>query len=406
MADLYLINTCTVTAASDQQSRQTIRQAIRRNPAATIVVTGCYVQVDPSAIARIEGVDLILGNREKSDLGIYLEALSSAQRKSSPPEIAVGEISKSTLFQDLPLPEGTTRTRPLLKIQEGCNGNCSYCIVPHARGPERSLPTQQVKNRLMALLSRGFREIVLTGIRLGAYGRDLDPGIDLSGLLRELSSLPGEWRMRLSSLEPQDISPSLVSVLKDEARVCRHLHLPLQSGDDEILSLMGRGASVNSYQSLLRDLQQGLPDLGLGADIIVGFPGEREEHFMRTFCFLEEMPFSYLHVFPFSPRPGTRAATLPHPPSPQEKSERTRRLRSLAKEKSRAFRWQWVGKTLEGIVLQKRDARTGLWHALSHNYVPILIQDANQELAAGHLITITIEGMDRESLTLLGRRKK
>lgn len=399
VADLYLINTCTVTAGTDQQSRQAIRRAHRANPSALIIATGCYAQVDPGAIASIEGVDLVLGNREKLDLKSYLQDLAKGGR----PRIAVGDLSQGTLFQDRGACEETPRTRPLLKVQEGCSGECTYCIVPRARGPERSLPPAQVKDKLVSLLARGFKEVVLTGTRLGAYGQDLAPRANLSELLSDLLLLPGTWRLRLSSLEPHDISPHLVSALQELPRLCRHLHLPLQSGDDEILALMGRTDRVEGYRSLLQDLAAGLPGIGLGADIIVGFPGETKERFLRTFRFLEEMPLSYLHVFPFSARPGTPAATLPHAPSPQEKKDRARQLRSLGREKSLQFRSGFIGRELEVVVLRKRDRRGRGWLALSDNYLPILIQDRGEE-GIGQLVSIVAEGMDQD--LLLGRRKE
>ena len=253
------------------------------------------------------------------------------------------------------------------------------------------------------LIGKGFGEIVLTGIRLGAYGRDLEEAISLPGLLRDLFALPGRWRIRLSSLEPDDVSPELISIWKGSPPLCRHLHLPLQSGDDEILALMGRRASAAAYLSLLADLVRSIPDLGLGADIMVGFPGETEGHFRRTYRFLEGAPLSYLHVFPFSPRPGTIAASILQTSSAQEKRERTRRLRSLSKEKSLLFRSAFIGKSMEAIVLRSADPSGNRYWALSDNYVPILIADASAELV-GQLIRVEIEGM--KDGVLGGRWKK
>ena len=403
-ADLYLINTCTVTSCTDQQSRQAIRQAARRNPSAFIIATGCYAQTDPQAIARIEGVDLILGNREKSNLKEYLATLSKT--KDSPPHIVVGDISASAedgRGKDV-APESSFRTRPLLKIQEGCNGKCAYCIIPRARGTERSLPPHQVKRQLSGFLTQGFQEIVLTGIRLGAYGRDLAEAVTLCDLVGHLLQLsPGSWRLRLSSLEPQDISATtLISTLQGSSRVCRHLHLPLQSGDDEVLTAMNRTYRVETYRSLVEDLAHQIPGISLGTDIIVGFPGETRERFLRTYHLLKELPLAYLHVFPFSPRPGTPAAALVESVPPPEKKERVRELRSLSREKSLEFRKKFIGTRLEVIVLRKRQERHGRW-ALSDNYLPMLIQDGTEEMV-GQLFSVEIEGM--EDGILLGRWKK
>jgi len=402
-ADLYLINTCTVTSCTDQQSRQAIRQALRRNPSAFIIATGCYAQIDPQAIARIEGVDLILGNREKSDLKEYLKALSKA--KDSLPRIVVGDISANAEYQSCErvVPESSFRTRPLLKIQEGCNGKCAYCIIPRARGPERSLPPHQVKRQLSILLGQGFQEIVLTGIRLGAYGRNLTEAVTLCDLVEDLSRLPGSWRLRLSSLEPQDISATaLISTLRGSSRVCRHLHLPLQSGNDEILASMNRTYRVETYRRLVEDLARQIPGISLGTDIIVGFPGETRERFLCTYRFLKDLPLAYLHVFPFSPRPGTPADALAESVPPPEKKERVRELRSLSCEKSSEFRKRFIGRRLEVIVLRKREERNGRW-ALSDNYLPILIQEGTEEMV-GQLLSVEIEGM--EEGMLLGRWSK
>ncbi|MDH7500756.1 MAG: tRNA (N(6)-L-threonylcarbamoyladenosine(37)-C(2))-methylthiotransferase MtaB [candidate division NC10 bacterium] len=399
VADLYLVNTCTVTASSDQQSRQAIRQAIRRNPSALIVAVGCYAQVNPLAIARIKGVHLILGNGEKFAVKDYLEDLSTHQDR---PWIAVGDLSPVRLLQGLPASADPLRTRPLLKIQDGCNEGCTYCIVPLARGPQRSLPPEEVINQFGQWLRRGFQEIVLTGIRLGAYGQDLGPAVHLSGLLRDLTRLPGEWRVRLSSLEPQDLTPDLIDHLRESSHLCRHLHLPLQSGDDEILARMGRATSTAAYRRLLLALKAKIPEMGLGADIIVGFPGETEDHFSRTYRFLEEMPLSYLHVFPFSARPGTPAASLRGAPSPQEKRERAAHLRTLGRKKAFAFRSSFIGKGLQAIVLKKQDAHGKGWLGLTDNYLPVLIPEGGEGMV-GQLLFVQIEGVHQSLLVGRGR---
>jgi threonylcarbamoyladenosine tRNA methylthiotransferase MtaB len=399
-ADLYLINTCTVTSSTDQQSRQAIRQAVRRNPSALIIVTGCYAQIDAQTIARLDGVDLVLGNQEKSALQEYLKGLS----KDGLPRIFAGDISTRRTYQGVEGQMTCLRTRPLLKIQEGCNGNCTYCVIPRARGPERSLPPPQAKRQLSNLLAQGFQEIVLTGIRLGAYGQDLPEPAGLYGLVEDFLQTPGSWRLRLSSLEPQDISALVfIRAFQQWDRLCRHLHLPLQSGDDEILASMNRTYRAETYRTLVEDLAHQVPGISLGTDIIVGFPGETPAHFHRTRRFLQELPLSYFHVFPFSPRPGTPAATLAGMVPAPEKRERVSQLRSLSRKKSGEFRQSFLGKELQVIVLRKRDPRRGWWWALSDNYLPILVRDGTEEMI-GRLLPVEVEAMEEGAL--LGRWRK
>ncbi len=261
-----------------------------------------------------------------------------------------------------------------------------------------------MRSRLSAFLTQGFQEIVLTGIRLGTYGRDLAEPITLSDLVgHSLQHLAGSWRLRLSSLEPQDVSATtLISILQRSRRVCRHLHLPLQSGDDEILTAMNRTYRVETYRSLVEDLAHQIPGISLGTDIIVGFPGETKESFLRTHQFLKELPLAYLHVFPFSPRPGTPAVALAGSVPPPEKKERVHQLRSLSREKSTEFRGGFIGRQLEVIVLRKKEKPNGRW-ALSDNYLPILIQDSTEDMV-GQLVSVEIEGMEEE--ILLGRWRK
>ncbi|MEW6377894.1 MAG: MiaB/RimO family radical SAM methylthiotransferase, partial [Thermodesulfobacteriota bacterium] len=269
-ADITIINTCTVTHRADFQSRQFIRRAFRSNPKSMIIVTGCYSQVEPEAIGRIEGVQYLLGNREKNQIPDLLPLMEKGEFQ----RIQVADIQKETLFSDIPLHSFHHHTRAFLKIQDGCNAHCSYCIVPHARGRSRSLPPVKVLEHLKVLKERGFKEVVLTGIHIGAYGVDLIPPFSLKRLLGRLEKEETPERIRLSSIEPGDFSSGLLSTLTQSTKICPHLHIPIQSGDDEILKQMNRGYDRSFIIDLIRELHQRIPKLSIGADVIVGFPGE------------------------------------------------------------------------------------------------------------------------------------
>ena len=303
-ADIAIINTCTVTRRADFQSRQMVRRAFRSNPKSLIIVTGCYPQVDPKAIAAIEGVTYLLGNAEKGQIPDLLPMME----KHELPRIQVSDIQKEVLFSDIPLHSFHRHTRAFLKIQDGCDARCSYCIVPSARGQSRSLPPKKIIEHLRVLKEKSFKEVVLTGIHIGSYGLDLDPPFPLEKLLGRLEEEETPQRIRLSSIEPVDFSEVLISLLSQSQKVCPHLHIPIQSGDDEILKKMNRNYDRSFLSDLVQELYQRIPKVSVGADVIVGFPGETEEKFQHTHRLIESLPFSYLHVFPFSKRKGTPAS--------------------------------------------------------------------------------------------------
>ena len=324
-ADVYIINTCTVTHLADHKSRQMIRRAIGHHPEAVIAAVGCYAQTAPEEVLSL-GVDVLVGTQERGRIVDLVEQVARrklgvaagtvAKVEDNAPE--AGGIALNTVlpllatagFEDLPLPRPQDRTRAFLKIEDGCDQFCAYCIVPFARGPVRSLRPELVRERLEDLLAAGYREVVLTGVHTSAYGKDLPDGVNLASLLRLLLRLPGEFRLRLSSVEPAEVTAELLEVL-DSERICRHLHLPLQSGDDEILALMGRSYRTADYRDLFRRAQGLLPGLAVAADVMVGFPGETDFHFENTYRFISSLPFRDLHVFKYftAPRhPGSRSA--------------------------------------------------------------------------------------------------
>jgi len=370
-ADITIINTCTVTHRADFQSRQTVRRALKASPGSLVIVTGCYPQVDPGALARIEGVSYVLGNEEKAKIPDLLPRME----KGELPETLVGDIQEEEVFSDL-FPQTFHRhTRALLKIQDGCNARCSYCIVPYARGRSRSLPPEKVIERLDALERRGFKEVVLTGIHIGSYGLDLSPRSSLLDLLRHVEESPTPPRIRLSSIEPLDFSGDLIDLLATSRNICPHLHIPIQSGDDEVLERMHRSYTRDFLHDLVHELHRRIAQVCIGADIMVGFPGETEEAFRRTYGLIEALPVSYLHVFPFSSRKGTLASTLSQTVSEGSKKIRADQMRRLGKEKRQAFYRRFLRQRLDVLVEDQRDKKTARWKGFSRNYIPVQIVD-------------------------------
>jgi threonylcarbamoyladenosine tRNA methylthiotransferase MtaB len=413
-ADIAIINTCTVTHRADFQSRQMVRRASRYNPESLIIVTGCYPQVEPDAFLKMKGVHYLLGNGEKGQIPDLLPSM----QKGEFPTVQVGDIQKEEHFSETPLHSFHHHTRAFLKIQDGCNAGCSYCIVPHARGRSRSLPPERVIENVKVLKERGFKEVVLTGIHLGAYGLDLDPPFALNELIKQLEKEETPNRIRLTSIEPGDFSPELISTLSGSNKICPHLHIPIQSGDDEILKKMNRDYDRSFLFDLVQELHLKIPKLCVGADVIVGFPGETEEKFKSTYQLVESLPFSYLHVFPFSRRKGTPAFLFPQRVDDKEIKKRAESMRELGEQKRQAFYRQFLNQELS-VLVEDRKEGTGRWRGLSRNYVPVLLanqkrikkdQDwANQEWSVtvtelverGMVGNVLEKAMDDERLTSL-----
>ncbi len=365
-ADVYVVNTCTITAEADADSRRLVRQAIRRNPSAVVAVTGCYAQAAPDVVAAIPGVDLVLGNGEKADLLAHL----SGVRKNGDPRVSVGDVAGRRRVDEYGPAIDTDRTRAFLKIQDGCNYHCSFCIVPEVRGPNRSQPPEAILDQVRRLHAAGFPEVVLTGIHLGTYGRDLAPATSLAELCRRIADLPEAPRIRLSSLDPHEVKADIIHLLAESPRFCRHLHLPLQSGDEGVLRRMRRGHTAAQFRELVQRLAAEVPGIAVSGDVIVGFPGEDDRAFQNTCELLESVPIAGMHVFSYSRRPGTDAAGYPDQVPRAVKAERSRILRALVTRKARAFRCQFLGETLELVVLD-RGGPDGLLEGLSDNYLRV-----------------------------------
>ncbi len=362
-ADIYVINTCTVTDAADRKCRQAVRKIINHHPDAFIAVVGCYAQMRQAEVAAIEGVDLVLGTYEKFDIASYIDTLD----KRTAPVIHSCETIDIEGF--MPSWSAGDRTRTFLKVQDGCDYHCSYCTVPLARGKSRNPHISMIVEEAAGIVAAGIREIVLTGVNVGDFGRST--GETLEQLLRALVNVQGLQRLRLSSIEPNLVSDAIIDLIASEKVLMPHIHMPLQSGSDKILSLMRRRYQREVFRDRVMKIKERIPDAGIGADVIVGFPGETEEDFEDTFRFLEGLPVSYLHVFAFSPRPGTPAAELPGEVRKQDKERRSRQLIKLSASRRMLFMRNASGKTYD--VLFEKKSPDGMISGLTGNYIRVHI---------------------------------
>jgi len=402
-AEVVVVNTCTVTAAADAQARDAIRKIHASNPAARIVATGCYAQRAPKDLSALPGVSSVVGNSHKmriADLIVprasdFVAASTLASSAPSPNPILVDDIFAHSHFLSAPVLGGeANHTRPTLKIQDGCDLRCSYCVIPFVRGKSRSMPPDQVVAEIRQLCVSGFREIVLSGINLGTWGRDLSPSADLLDLLRRIIDETPIERLRLSSIEPQDVTQDLVDLFASTDRLADHFHMPLQSGCDRILAAMHRWYRTAHYARRVERIRERLPDAAIGADVIAGFPGETEADHAETLAFIERLPFTYLHVFSYSVRPGTKAAALPHHLPGHIVKRRARELRSLGETKATAFRQSQVGRTLRVLTLRRDPDAPHVTPALSTNYARVQLAGAHAANAFHDVKISGVQGLD------------
>jgi len=361
-AHAYVINTCTVTQMADQKSRKMIRSLRKRSPQALLVVTGCYA---PAASAQMaaDDIDLIVPNAEKADLANQVDQLLQMRRlEDHPVKIIEETMAHSSL-------KGLNRTRATLKIQDGCRQFCTYCIIPHVRGSWKSLPQAEVLQQTAELAAEGYKEIVLLGIHLGAYGWERGEKEGLSQLLEKLLMRFPEIRFRLGSLEPMEATPALIELVRRYPNLCKQLHLPLQCGQDQILKRMNRPYTTEDFRQKAAEIRRVVPDIALTTDVMVGFPGEGALEFQQCLDFVEEMGFSRLHVFAYSQRPGTEAAKMPGQVTPQNKQDRSRRMIALGDKLSRRYGQQWAGRSQE--VLVEEEIGPGLWAGHTDNYLEV-----------------------------------
>ncbi|HEV7673093.1 MAG TPA: tRNA (N(6)-L-threonylcarbamoyladenosine(37)-C(2))-methylthiotransferase MtaB [Candidatus Angelobacter sp.] len=426
-ADIVVLNTCTVTAAADQDARASIRRVHRENPDAKIMVTGCYAQRAPQEIAAIPGVTWVVGNSHKhrvAEIAAADEFIPEVQESghdgggsapqnfvsletvslSAPAFTLVGDIFAHTELIAAPVFAGDSiaeKTRPNLKVQDGCDNRCSFCIIPSVRGQSRSMTLDRVIEEANALVAAGYREIVLSGINLGRWGRDFQPQQKFEHLVRSLLEHTGIEKIRISSVEPMDWSDDLIALVAGSPRVARHAHVPLQSGSDRILRRMHRKYRPWHYAEKIRKIHEAMPEAAIGADVMVGFPGETDELFEESRSFIENLPFTYLHVFTYSSRPGTSAAAMPDQVPVHVARERSRVLRELATEKNRAFRQSFIGRTLEVITLQSGNDDD--WtEALSDNFLKIRLAGRHE---ANKILRVNVTEMGGEDLVAVAERE-
>ncbi|MER2000050.1 MAG: tRNA (N(6)-L-threonylcarbamoyladenosine(37)-C(2))-methylthiotransferase MtaB [Lysinibacillus sp.] len=383
-ADVYVINTCTVTNTGDKKSRQVIRRAIRQNPDAVICVTGCYAQTSPAEIMAIPGVDIVVGTQDRHKMLGYIEQY----REERQPINAVRNIMKNRVYEELDVPAFTDRTRASLKIQEGCNNFCTFCIIPWARGLMRSRDPQEVIRQAQQLVDSGYLEIVLTGIHTGGYGADFKD-YNLAQLLRDMEAqVKGLKRLRISSIEASQLTDEVIQVLKESNIVVNHLHIPIQSGSDTVLKRMRRKYTMEFFSERLRKLEDALPDLAVTSDVIVGFPGETEEEFMETYNFIKDHQFSELHVFPFSPRTGTPAARMEDMFVDEDvKNERVHRLISLNDQLAKQYASRFEEQVLEVIPEEMKEDENVLVGYTS-NYLKVVFEGSEDMI--GKLVKVKL----------------
>ena len=386
-ADLVVLNTCTVTVSADEDVRQTIRRVHRENPAARILVTGCYAQRAPQELAAMPGVEWVVGNSHKHAIPELISLAPAGAPYHG--NIHVGDIFAQQEFLSAPVEDaGGDRTRPNLKIQDGCNNRCSFCIIPFVRGRSRGMPADEAVAQVGRLAAR-YREVVLTGINLGRWGREPGSTLRLAGLVRRLLDETTIERLRLSSVEPMDFSDELLELMASSGRIAPHVHAPLQSGSDRILRRMHRKYRPRHYAGRIVKARSLMPDAAIGADVMVGFPGETDADFEESRQFIEQLPFTYLHVFTYSERPGTPAAEDPLTVPMAARKERNRVLRELGERKNREFRQRMVGRTLSAVTLHEPGA------ALTGNYLKVQLASLRE---ANRMADLQIGGLTRDGL--------
>ena len=392
-ADVYLINTCTVTENADRECRQIVRRALRNNPDAHIIVTGCYAQLKPEDISEIEGVDTVLGNNEKFKLFSLINDFSKRELSCT----FVSPLNKLNEFGAAYSTDADSRTRAYLKIQDGCDYSCTFCTIPFARGKSRSMQADLVLEEFKSLVNSGYKEIILTGVNVGDYGKYINT--DLFSLLKKMVDVPGKFRIRISSIEPNLLTDDIIELTANNDKMCKHFHIPLQSGSSDVLKFMQRRYSNKYYSSLIKKLKNKIPDVGIGVDLIVGTPGETKDHFNQTHKFLTDLPVSYLHVFTYSERPNTKAVEMPGKVNIVERKRRNKILRILSERKKQIFYNEMVGKNLEVLFESENSGDTikgftSNYVRVENDYLPdisntfckIKISETNSKICRGSII--------------------
>jgi threonylcarbamoyladenosine tRNA methylthiotransferase MtaB len=391
-ADCYIINTCTVTDRADWEARQLVRRAKRRSPSSKVLLTGCYAQVSPAEVARVQGVDFVVGLNRLDDLLRLVETTDLAS-----PRILVSDVQRQRGVPVLGTRALPGHTRAFLKIQEGCNYSCTYCIIPAARGLSRSVAPREVLNQVRLLADAGYAEIVLTGIHLGGYGQDLIPKMDLAALVESLVDSSLIRRIRLSSLDPREVPERLLDLIGGSEVICPHLHICAQAGEDTILKRMRRNYDTAYYRELLSKTRERLPQAALGSDIIVGFPGETDEQFESSLAYFASLPLTYFHVFPYSERRGTVASILPDRVPVPVKKVRAQRMRQLGAEKKEQFCQTFLDRCMPVLIEERIDRGSGNRCGFTRNYLPVIVSGGNHRV--NEEVDVQIDGYARGYLT-------
>ncbi len=400
-ADLCIVNTCTVTARSDTQCRQVIRKMVRENPEARVVVTGCYAEMDPNAVRSIPGVSMVIGNRDKRRIReILVGSLRICQRGFEKGEIPIRSAEKDPVCDEADGPEliqgAGGRSRAFVMVQDGCQAFCAYCIVPHARGPLKSVDQEQSVDQVRALIEKGFSEIVLSGIHLGAYGADRHERQGLQRLLRRLVRIPGDFRIRLSSIEPAEVDDELMDLVTGEEKLCNHFHIPLQSGDNEILRRMRRPYTREAFSELVFRLRDRDPEMGIGTDLIVGLPGETDGSFELACQWIAGLPLTHFHIFPYSQRRGTEAYAMEGQVDHADKKERAARLREICRAMQVKFLNGMKGKTLRAVLTSKPEPSKKALSVLTSNYLSGRLMDMGEPPSG--IFSVKVSGISDDKL--------
>ncbi len=392
-ADVYIVNTCSVTNTGAKKSRQVIRRAIRANPQAVVAAMGCYAQYAPDEVGGIPGLDIVVGTHRRGELVDMVEEVLRTKR----PIRAVDKIFRVREFEELPALDFEGRTRATLKVQDGCNEFCAFCQIPWARGRNRSRLPERVKEQVCRLVDEGFKEVVLTGVHLGTYGIDLEPATSLAALIVAIHDTPGLERIRISSVDPHEIDDALIDAVTGLPKVCRHLHVPAQAGDDETLLLMRRRNTVDEYHRIVDKVRARVPELALTTDIIVGFPQESEERFERTYRFCDEIGFSKVHVFPYSVRSGTLAAKMADHVDKDVIAARTERLVSLSERLAERYHRTMVGSTVR-VLVERGPAGPGQVQGLTDTYVRVAFP-GDEPSDGARLIDVHVEKATQDGVS-------
>ncbi len=399
--DICIINTCAVTSKAGMQSRQAVRRLIREHPNARVIVTGCHAQTDPELIKEIDNIDHIVCHKDKGKIADCIHP-SLSQIQKAPFKFSAPDHGPDNQFFTFEKPVTGSMTRAYLKIQDGCNAFCTYCIVPYARGGSVSMPPSQVYHHMEGLAAKGFKEVIITGIHTGMYGLDLNPSTTLAALVKEMDQNKGVERIRISSIEPGEINQDLIDLASPSHILCDHFHIPLQSGDDDILKRMKRPYTAAQFESVIHSIHQCLPYAGIGLDILMGFPGETDEQFQNSYDLIKKLPVSYLHVFPFSARKGTPAFHFDDKVPTDVIKKRCAVMRELDQEKRLAFIRSNQGRTLQGLVQNQEDKKTGMLKAVTSNYLTVCLE--KDERLKGRIVDLIYDHYD-SNLNIIGKVK-